>query len=195
MPPWSMWISAHDGVAAARAVALHLLRSHHASHGGGMSNLDASLIAIAGIVVSGVVGPQLTAWATRNANRKQFNRDQNARRRDDLRALLDEAAVLLASGATNLRHAREGGGAERATASGAAGWASEVFPLGQRLRLRLPEDHQVVKAYDEARTTLVTLANSGDEADVAPFEAKRAQFLDLARQTLDQEIPEDGEVK
>ena len=50
-----------------------------------------------------MLGPQITSWSTQRANRKQFNRDQNAKRRDDLRAVLDEAALLLASGATNLR--------------------------------------------------------------------------------------------
>jgi hypothetical protein len=40
----------------------------------------------------------------------------------------------------------------------------------------------------------VTAVKSGNEADVDTFEAKRAQFLDFARQTLNEEIPEDGEV-
>src|SRR5258708_1475213 len=112
-----------------------LLALPSTSHSDAMSVFNAALItSIAGILVSGVVGPQFTSWSTRRANRKQFNRDQNARRRDDLRSLLDEAAILLASGATNLRHIREAN-----PDSELANWLSQIFPPGHRLRRRLPK--------------------------------------------------------
>lgn len=61
------------------------------------------IASVTGIVVSGVVGPAVTSWAARRAARKQFVRDQNAKRRDDLRALLDEAASVLGVGSIRLR--------------------------------------------------------------------------------------------
>ena len=156
-----------------------------------MSVFNAALItSIVGILVSGVVGPQFTSWSTRRANHKQFNRDQNARRRDDLRSLLDEAAILLASGATNLRHLRE-----ENTHPELASWLSQIFPLGQRLRLRLPEDHQIVRSYVEVTDALATAADVDVEAVITDFEAKRDHFLDVARQTLNTEIPEDGDAE
>src|SRR5258708_1439399 len=168
-----------------------LLALPSTSHSDAMSVFNAALItSLAGILVSGVVGPQFTSWSTRRANRKQFNRDQNARRRDDLRSLLDEAAILLASGATNLRHIREAN-----PDSELANWLSQIFPLGQRLRLRLPKNHQIVRAYDEVTDALATAADSDVQAVVADFEAKRDHFLDVARQTLDTEIPEDGDAE
>jgi hypothetical protein len=168
-----------------------LLALPSASHGDAMSVFNAALItSIAGILVSGVVGPQFTSWSTRRANSKQFNRDQNARRRNDLRALLDEAALLLASGATNLRHLREANPDPEL-----ANWLSQIFPLGQRLRLRLPKDHQIVRAYAEVTDALATAADSNIQAVVADFETKRDRFLDVARQTLNTEIPEDGDAE
>ena len=156
-----------------------------------MSVFNAALItSIVGILVSGVVGPQFTSWSTRRANHKQFNRDQNARHRDDLRSLLDEAAILLASGATNLRHLREANPDPEL-----ANWLSQIFPLGQRLRLRLPEDHQIVRSYVEVTDALATAANADVEAVITDFEAKRDHFLDVARQTLNTEIPEDGDAE
>lgn len=149
-------------------------------------------ISIVGIVVSGVVGPQLTSWSARRANHKQFNRDQNAHRREDLRALLDEAAVLLASGATNLRHLRENDQQKSAELSN---WLSQVFPLGQRLRLRLREDNQVVRSYDDVREALVKAGETDIEIAISEFETKRRHFLDLARKELSKEIPEDGEIE
>ncbi len=154
-----------------------------------LNTIDATLAAsITGIVVSGVVGPQVTAWSIRRANRRQFNRDQAARRRDDLRSVLDEAAVLLASGATNLRLLRETPTVELRD------WLSSVFPLGQRLRLRLPGDDEVVAAYNEVREALATTAE-GVEPDVdsaiADYERKRERFLDLARAALTAEILEE----
>jgi len=177
--------------AAGRLGIAALLGLPSTSHSEPMSVFNAALItSIAGILVSGVVGPQFTSWSTRRANRKQFNRDQTARRRDDLRSLLDEAAVLLASGATNLRHIREANPDPEL-----ANWLSQIFPLGQRLRLRLPKDHQIVRAYDEVTDALATAADFDVQTVVADFEAKRDHFLDAARQTLKTEIPEDGDAE
>jgi len=109
-----------------------------------------------------------------------------------LRALLDEAAVLLASGATNLRHLRENDQQKSAELSN---WLSQVFPLGQRLRLRLREDNQVVRSYDDVREALVKAGETDIEIAISEFETKRRHFLDLARKELSKEIPEDGEIE
>jgi hypothetical protein len=153
-----------------------------------VSTLDVTLaVSITGILVSGVVGPQLTVWSTRRADRRQFNRDQAAHRREDLRSLLDEAAVLLASGATNLRLLRSVPTPE------IRDWLGSVFPLGQRLRLRLPGDDQVVAAYNQVREALAAAAEQPGndvEAAIVDFEHKRELFLDLSREALSADIPD-----
>lgn len=160
-----------------------------------MSSTDAALaVSITGIVVSGVVGPQLTVWATRRANRRQFNRDQAVARKDELRLLLDEAAALLASGATNLRLLRESEQRQVPPDAELSNWLGRVFPLGVRLRLRLPAGHDVLTAYDEVREALVqTAASTRDiESAITDFERRRDAFLDLSRAALNAEIPETG---
>jgi hypothetical protein len=145
------------------------------------------VVSVVGIATSGVVGPQFTAWATRRANRLQFDRQRVAERLDDLRNLVDEAAVLLATGATNLRLLAQG------ASTHPADWIQQVFPLGQRLRLRLPEDHAVVKAYDAVREALTATGGAAAdelEAHLVDFETKRSTFLQLARDTLNSPIAE-----
>lgn len=154
-------------------------------------------VAVVGIVVSGVVGPAVMAWAARRANRAQFERDQGSLRRADLRALVDQAAELLGAGATNLRlefEARAGG---RQPPPEVREWSSAVFLLQQRLLLRLPPDHQVITDYDAVRTALVGVGAAGGgsaalDAAILRFEATRAQFLDRARMALSAPI-EEGE--
>jgi hypothetical protein len=142
--------------------------------------------------VSGVVGPQITAWWTRRSNRLQFDRDQNAKRRDELRTILDDAAVLLASGATNLRLTLENARSGQADSDELADWRRQVFPMGQRLRLRLSDDNEVVRAYDDARGALIATGDgTGNiEAAISNFETQRSRFLDEARRELNKKIPE-----
>jgi hypothetical protein len=158
---------------------------------------NTTLIAsVTGIVVSGVVGPTATAWATRRAARSQFLRDRGAARRDELRGVLDEAAVLLGVGATRLRQAWEAHQSHTPD-SALQAWSEQVFAMGQRLRLRLPSENAVVKAYEVVRTRLVEasqlLSGAGDrdhayEAALAAFEDARTSFLSAAQVALDAPI-------
>ena len=148
---------------------------------------DAAILGVAGIVVSGIIGPAVAAWLAQNAEVGRFRRDQIAHRRDQLRDLLNDAAVLLAQGPTNLRLLKEAGPKspdhERATQ-----WVRDVFPVGQRLQLWLSTDHAVVRAYDDLRDELVAAAEAkGDtalEASLSRFEDLRRRFLDEARSIL-----------
>lgn len=157
--------------------------------------VNAQLIAsLAGIVVSGVVGPQITVWATRRWDRRKFLRDQAAARRDQLRDLLDQAASLLGSGLTNLRLLRQAQAVGAAPSEDLRAWRSQVFPLGQRLRLYLPEDDPVVVAYERVRQHLAAAVASADgqvdDEALDRFEAARDQFLELAHRHLMQPLPE-----
>jgi hypothetical protein len=176
------------------ATVLALAPVEHVASGPAKSGLTVAIwVSIVGIVVSGIVGPQITSWSALRANRRRFNRDQNARRRDDLRTVLDEAAVLLASGVTNLRLIRENEVSGRPDSPELANWRSQVFPMGQRLRLRLSGDNEVVRAYDHTRTALIETETRNIEAAISNFEALRNEFLDLARKELEKEIPEKPE--
>lgn len=148
---------------------------------------DAVILGVAGIAVSGVIGPGIAAWFSHRADRTRFRRDQVSQRRDQLRCLLDDAAGLLASGPTNLRLLRESapGSSDHDRASQ---WLRDVFPIGRRLQLWLPANHAVVVAYDHMRRELVTTAQATDstsiDASLERFEALRDQFFDQARIVL-----------
>ncbi len=157
---------------------------------------DTVLIAsITGIVVSGVVGPAATAWAGRRAARKQFLRDQAAKRRDDLRALCDEAARVLGVGPIRLRESWEAqaSGAELTEAHRV--WPDQVFVIGQRLQLRLGAGDKVVTQYDAVRQALRDAGQLPPDAGrqrhedaVSRFEAARDDFLAAAQAKLDEPI-------
>ncbi|MGH9170826.1 MAG: hypothetical protein ACRD0Z_08135 [Acidimicrobiales bacterium] len=148
---------------------------------------DAVTLGVTGIVVSGVIGPAVAAWLSRRAELSRFRREQVVYQRNQLKALLDEAAVLLAKGPTNLRLLREAAldSPERGHANE---WLGEVFPIGQRLQLWLPSDHVAVQVYDRVREALVTTAESADPVAIgtalAQFDELRGEFLDEARSLL-----------
>jgi hypothetical protein len=152
------------------------------------------ITSITGIVVAGVVGPSASAWATRRAARKQFLRDQAANDRNDLRALLDEAATVLGVGPIRLRETWE------ATQSGTMtdalrAWPDQVYVLGQRLQLRLGANDAVVIEYGRVRSALTAAGQIAPDADagrhdqaVEQFEEARDRFLTAALVKLDEPI-------
>jgi hypothetical protein len=151
---------------------------------------SATIIGITGITVSGIVGPFFAAWAYRRADRQRFERDQLQRRREDFRAVLDEGALLLGAGQTNLRLAHEAVSRGDAEPADVREWASRVHLLGQRLLLRVPSDNPVVAKYEQVRAALVAVGETfGDEAGysqaVNAFEARRTEFLQEARAALE----------
>lgn len=145
------------------------------------------IAAVTGIAVSGVVGPTVTAWATRRANRQQFERDQAAKRRSDLRDLIDEASVLLGAGAMNLRMAKEATAVGDDEPTEVRDWAKKVHLLKQRLLLRLPLDHDIMGCYEEVISALESVSRTdGHEylEALQNFEAAHTAFLEAARHTL-----------
>lgn len=152
------------------------------------------ITSVTGIAVSGVVGPAATSWAARRAARKQFLRDQAAKRRDDLGALLDEAASVLGVGPIRLRETWEAA-ATGAIPDALRAWPDEVYILGQRLRLRLGAQDPVVTRYETVRTALVDAGWVAPDAEAAlhdtaieHFEVARDQFLAAAQAKLDAPI-------
>jgi hypothetical protein len=153
-----------------------------------MSN--AAILGVTGIVVSGVVGPFVAGWMNRRGDRQRFTRDQQQRRREDLQAVVDDGAVLLGAGETNLRLAHEAASQEAAPPADVSDWARNVHLLGQRLLLRLPANDPVVATYEAVRLALIAVGETyGDEARypqaVIDFEARRSAFLDEARAGLE----------
>jgi hypothetical protein len=144
-----------------------------------------------GILVSGVVGPAISSWANRRADAQRFERDQAGKRRDDLRAVVDDAATLLAVGATNVRQIREARAFGRSEPPDVRDWASNVHALQQRLLIRIGAADPVAVTYARVREALVAL-DQPDAADVEEavrdFEAKRLAFLDAARAALERSI-------
>jgi hypothetical protein len=150
---------------------------------------SATILGVTGIVVSGVLGPVVAAWVNRHGDRERAARDLEQRRREDLEAVVDDGAVLLGAGETNLRLAHEAASRGEAPPAEVGEWAGRVHLLGQRLRLRLPADDPVVQAYEAVRAALLSVGATYGDADhytavVADFEAKRSEFLDESRLAL-----------
>ena len=149
----------------------------------------AVVLGVTGIVVSGVAGPAVSAWFSRRGDRQRFERDQLQRTREDLRAIADEAAVLLGAGETNLRVANEAAARGESEPDEVRQWAGDVHLLGQRLLLRLSQADPIVKAYEDVRTALVEVGGAhGDSMRYRTardtFEKRRTVFLDKARGEL-----------
>lgn len=152
---------------------------------------DTATISIVGILVSGVVGPGFAAHWARRRQRDDHRRDHAEKEHDDLTALLDSAAAMLAGGVTRLRKARSGEG------SGLEAWASEVHATYERLLLRVAVDDPVAISYKEARDRLTDLADvfaaegegEGVDAATATFEEARTAYLGRARTCLASKAP------
>jgi hypothetical protein len=160
-----------------------------------LSNHSTLFVGVVGIVVSGILGPAVTMWLSRKSARQQFARDLIVARRDDLRRLADDAALLLGAGGTNLRLLHEADSRNTPPPAAASEWALSVFPLGQRLRLRLPEQHPVVKAYDDVRERLTEAQEAVKDAPAFSealdrYEQARASFLDAARVAVEAPVDE-----
>lgn len=151
--------------------------------------MDSALIAsVTGIVVAGVVGPAISSWAVRRADAQRFKREQRGKQRDDLRAVVDEAAALLAVGATNIRRLQEARASNGEEPEDVRDWASNVHALQQRLLLRVDPLDPVATAYQEVRDALIALDQPQSQAleeAVHEFEAKRLAFLSAARAALE----------
>lgn len=150
------------------------------------------IIAVTGIAVSGVVGPAMTAWATRVSDRRQFIRDREGHRRDEMLVLFDEAASLLALGPVRLRQIMESHRDGSDLTEEMRVWPEQVYALGPRLRLRLGANHDVVTAFGTVRVRLIEAGElrrddpdgQAHENAVLRFEASRADFLDAAQRAL-----------
>lgn len=151
------------------------------------------IVSVTGIAVSGVVGPTMTAWAARRAQRHQFVRDREAKRRDELLGLLDEAAATIGSGATRMRQLAEAAAAGADPPPDLPAWSEKVFAIGQRLQLRLGGGHDIVKSYERARALLTELGRAGadgatDDPAVERFEQARGEFLGAAQKALEAKV-------
>jgi hypothetical protein len=158
------------------------------------------IVGVVGIVFSGFVGPTVTGWLTGGRERQKDERALTVSRRDNLREVVDEAAKVLGAAVTNLRAAREAEEKSDPIPKETTELLAIVFPLGQRLRLRLPASSDVVKSYDEAREKLEAVwhvMNEGGDFDAAikEFELAREQFLDNARAYLEQPLLEAKEAR
>jgi len=150
---------------------------------------NAAILGVTGIVVSGVVGPAIAFIAARNGDRRRYALDARQRQHEDLQKVVDDGAVLLGAGQTNLRLAREAVSAGGDVPEEVKEWSSQVHLLGQRLLLRLPATDPIIVRYEAVREALLALGESyGDEARyedaAADFETRRDDFLTEARANL-----------
>lgn len=163
--------------------------SQQTSSGDWWSEHATLIVGVVGIIVSGFIGPSVTSWWTARRERDKDNRAVIAARRDDLRELLDLAADHLGGAVSKLRPALDAQLKGLPLPSETADYLGTLFPLGQRLRLRLPVNAAAVRCYDEVRVQLTRVAQSTNsqtefDAAVEDFEKLRANFLEEARKAL-----------
>jgi hypothetical protein len=142
---------------------------------------DTAVVSVVGIVVSGIAGPWAVARWARTRQKADHRHERRQKRYDDLVALLDSAAEILAPGASRLRAASDGA----TDSADLVEWSSQVHVTYERLLLRLRADDPVSEAYLSARQHLVGVAGalekpvSDVELDdaVDQFEAARSNYL------------------
>lgn len=158
---------------------------------------DTVVVSIAGIAVSGVFGPLVIGLLARWRQRTDHRHERRLKRHDDLAALLDDAAKMLAPAATRLRAAWEEGIRKKdLDLRELRGWTSEVHVTYERLLLRLSEDDPISQAYEAARERLVELGELiGRQADenaieeaADRFQDARSLFLQEARRRIEEEL-------
>lgn len=153
---------------------------------------DTAAVSIVGIVVSGIAGPWAVSRWTRKRQKADHLHERRQKRHDDLVALLDSAAELLAPGASRLRAAADNSSESAALVQ----WSSQIHVTYERLLLRLRADDPVSETYLVARNHLVDVAKALErsasqvEIDdvVDQFEAARSRYLDRAREYLHREL-------
>jgi hypothetical protein len=166
------------------------------SNGDWLSDHATLLIGAIGIVVSGIVGPAIAARMSERRERQKDNRAAAAARQIDLRGVVDEAAQTLGGAVAKLRPLLEAEQRGDTHPKEPAEFIGSLFPLGQRLRLRLPDTDPVVVAYDDVMAKLVTLSKAVssqaafDQA-TQQFEAARRQFLEAGRLAVKAPLLED----
>lgn len=143
------------------------------------------LVGIVAVVVSGVVGPSVTAWFTGRREAAKDHRSAVNGQRENLRDLLDELACVLAVGVAHVNTLA--GPMATPTVQEtkeAQDFIRGLAPLEQRLRLRLPEGDAVIATFEMARKSLEQLGDASltnwDEA-VSAFEEDRKSFLEAGR--------------
>jgi hypothetical protein len=157
------------------------------------------IVGVVGIVVSGLMGPSVAAAWTSRRERQSDHRALVVARRDDVRALLDEAARVLGGAVGHLRPLLAAEQRGEPPPQEAADFLGSLVPLGQRLRLRLPSEHDVIAAYERVREKLRVLAQatqsqSAFDAAVDEFEAERERFLAAGRAALQAPISEESQI-
>jgi hypothetical protein len=109
--------------------------------------------------------------------------------------LADEAAQLLAVAGTNLRLLRDAEAKRETPPPEATEWSRKVFPIGQRLRLRLPAGHDVISKFETVLERLVAAGEAEDDAEfqktVGSVDDARGAFLDAAREAVEAPISDD----
>jgi hypothetical protein len=156
------------------------------------------IVGVVGILVSGLGGPSIAAQWTTRREREKDARARAVTQREDLRSVVDEAAKVLGGAVARLRPALEAQLDGQSLSQETRDFLTELFTLGQRLRLRMPVTHSIVRSYDEAREQLIVVSRSTTsraafDCAAAIFDKKRAIFLDNAREALNMPIPDKGE--
>jgi hypothetical protein len=164
-----------------------------ATGGGWLSRNSTLVVGVVGIVVSGFIGPTVTAYFTGRREQSKDARALAVARLDDLRDVLDDATKVLSGAVGRLRPLLAADLAGQELPKDPADFLRSLGPLGHRLRLRLSDRDSVVSSFDEAVGQLrdiaqATKSQASFDAAVAEFDAARDRFLACSREKLDADI-------
>jgi len=151
--------------------------------------IDALVLEVTGIVVSGVVGPVVVSLAVRRSERLRLYLEEGERRRDELRVVLEEAGRLLGEGALNIRDAAAASRSGDPEPPELQQWTERVYLLEQRLLFRLTPDDTIIASLERvldalADTDAVRAGSVGYELLAKRFDVAQRLFLDVSRTAL-----------
>lgn len=147
---------------------------------------DALVLEMTGIFVSGVIGPVFVSFAVRRAEHVKWFYEAAERSRDELHALVEEGAKLVAEGSVAIRRAAEAHDRHEAEPPEVGEWVNRMYILGQRLQLRLTPDDPVVTSLEGVTKALSRIAETdGTVAARTDFAAAQRHFLEVSRAALE----------
>jgi hypothetical protein len=147
--------------------------------------IDALVLEVTGIVVSGVVGPVVVAYAVTSGDRRRLVEQEAEDDRDDLLKVLEESGSLLGSIAVGIQQLAAD--TRAAMPSELHDLTSRLYLIRERLLFRLRPDGPIVESLDRILDVLKELdvAEAPDyRALETKFDPVHVTFLDICRTEL-----------
>jgi hypothetical protein len=154
--------------------------------------MDATAVAITSVVIAGVGGPSITAWATTRGQRRRFATEERVRDTEELRDRLDDVAGSLDAANRVLGPVYGTITQQGATAQALQGRVADGFRMAAdaefavaRLAIRLEPDHPAVRHADDALRAIrrVVILVDDNRALRRPLDTETHESIQANQQT------------